>query len=364
MGGTEQNGVRLARFLASKGEYENQIIATSIGDQSMRAAFEEISPHGVFVLPPNRVERLIAFNSVIRKSQPIAIVFHFFNVDQALMAMTARLAGVKRCIAAAGTAATDLSAANRFKWKIALQLNRVSKTPIISASKWIENSLARISRLPRGSQVIHNGIEVESFRRPSDFRSESTTKEKSWTLGMVARLEGAKDHETLIRSFAQFLNLAPKANARLRLIGDGPLRKNLENLVKSLGISDNVDFLGTRLDVPEQLAQLDTFVFSTTQKEGFGNVLIEAMAAGIPIIANDVPSSREVLRDGQLGSIVLGGRQDAWVEALVQHWSEGPSVRLPEVDEIKAIYGIVQFCNGYIRALKLTPDATSDWVRK
>ena len=75
-------------------------------------------------------------------------------------------------------------------------------------------------------------------------------------------------------------------------------------------------FWGPRSDVPELLGQMDVFAFSTTRDEGFGIALIEAMAAGLPVVASDVPACREVLDDGAAGILVPAGDPAPLAQAI------------------------------------------------
>ena len=75
-------------------------------------------------------------------------------------------------------------------------------------------------------------------------------------------------------------------------------------------------FFGSRTDIPNLLANADIFALSTTGEEGFGIVLIEAMAAGLPIIATDVSACREVLDNGNAGILVPPGRVDLWIKEI------------------------------------------------
>ena len=95
--------------------------------------------------------------------------------------------------------------------------------------------------------------------------------------------------------------------ARLRLLGDGPLRSALEDLSRRMKLNGNVEFLGARTDIAAQLGEMDMFVYATTPSEGFGIVLAEAMAAGVPIVCTDRGPWTEV----------LGSRGDAGI--IVQH---------------------------------------------
>jgi glycosyltransferase involved in cell wall biosynthesis len=111
-------------------------------------------------------------------------------------------------------------------------------------------------------------------------------------LGMVARLDPIKDHATLLRAFPFIRSRWPRAE--LHLAGDGPLRGELESLAAELGITPAVRFLGSIGDVPAFLQTLDVFCYVTSPREGMGNALAEAMAAGLPCVVNDLPVMHEV----------------------------------------------------------------------
>ena len=87
----------------------------------------------------------------------------------------------------------------------------------------------------------------------------------------------------------------------LTLIGDGSKRKDLERLSKSIGVNKSVNFMGSRRDIPKILSELDIFVFSVREDEGFGIAMAEAMISGIPILASKVGSCLEILGNGEYG---------------------------------------------------------------
>src|SRR5207248_2428186 len=101
-----------------------------------------------------------------------------------------------------------------------------------------------------------------------------------------------------------------------RLAGEGSLRATLQAEAHDLGCAGAVEFLGTRLDVPELLAHARLFVFSTTRQEGLGTVLFEALAVGLPVVASDVPACREALRGGEFGRLVPPGDSAALADAI------------------------------------------------
>jgi glycosyltransferase involved in cell wall biosynthesis len=118
-------------------------------------------------------------------------------------------------------------------------------------------------------------------------------------LVMIARFEPQKDHTTLLRALAQ-LKATPW---ELDLIGDGPLRAQAGALVAELGIGQRVRFLGFRRDIGEQLAAHELFLL-ISHWEGFPRSILEAMRAGLPVVASDVGGVRESVLQGQTGFVV------------------------------------------------------------
>ncbi|NLX97038.1 MAG: glycosyltransferase family 4 protein [Rhodopirellula sp.] len=121
-------------------------------------------------------------------------------------------------------------------------------------------------------------------------------------LVMVARLSTWKDQPTLLSALAELKDL----DWRLDLVGDGPLRGEVEALVDTLGLASKVGFLGLRLDVPELLAEAQIFVL-ISKWEGFPRSILEAMRAGLPVVASDVGGVRESVIDGETGFVIRRG---------------------------------------------------------
>lgn len=121
-------------------------------------------------------------------------------------------------------------------------------------------------------------------------------------LVMVARLSHWKDQPTLLQALSGLRDL----DWRLDLIGDGPLRGALEALTRELDLTSRVRFLGFRRDIAEQLSRAQVFAL-VSKWEGFPRSILEAMRAGLPVIATDVGGVRESVVDGKTGYVVARG---------------------------------------------------------
>ena len=143
-------------------------------------------------------------------------------------------------------------------------------------------------------------------------------------IGMIARMGAVKDHAMLLRAAARLL--ADNADGpEFVLVGDGPLRAGLETMAAELNISSHVRFLGERHDVAEVLASLDIAVLCSTS-ESLSNAILEAMAAGKPVVATRVGGNPELVQAGETGLLVPSGDDGALAAALT-HMMHHPAER-------------------------------------
>jgi glycosyltransferase involved in cell wall biosynthesis len=181
------------------------------------------------------------------------------------------------------------------------------------------------------SPLIPQGISTETYRQPrvdSDtWRRQEGFDPEAVLLVCVARLAVQKNHALLLRSFAQGPALDPRAH--LLLVGGGKLGPELEREADALGLGGRVRFLGTRSDVPEILGAADVFVLSSDY-EGSPLSIMEAMAAGKPVISTAVGGVPELVENGRSGLLVPRGS----VKALAQAMSS-----LAENSNLRAIMG-------------------------
>ena len=137
---------------------------------------------------------------------------------------------------------------------------------------------------------------------------------------MVARFSNQKDHETLFKALAGVAE-----PFQMTLVGDGPLFESTRQLAKDLGVASQVEFLGNRRDVPDILAGAQVFVLSSLW-EGFPISILEAMRAGLPVVATDVGGVAEAVIDGETGFITPPGDAEA-LGNTIQHLLSDPILR-------------------------------------
>jgi len=170
--------------------------------------------------------------------------------------------------------------------------------------------------------TLYNGVDIESVRKQcrepiEDDRISRLLSDPGVARIMnIGRLSETKGQETLIRAFQKVLR--SRMNCRLFIAGKGEREEYLQSLAQELGVAESVHFLGWHRNPFKFLARCDFFV-SGSYSEGFPNVLLEAMAAGLPIIAADCEfGPRELLADGKFGILVPIKDENALAEAMIR----------------------------------------------
>jgi glycosyltransferase involved in cell wall biosynthesis len=188
--------------------------------------------------------------------------------------------------------------------------------------------LARRNRLASEQKliVIQNGL-PEAAPAPADSSVASLKSELGWEpgrpiVGTVARLHRQKGIDDLIRAAPRIFEAAPEA--RIVIVGDGPLRRKLQRRAARLGLEDRIAFLGGRPDAPRLISLFDIFVLPSLW-EGLPFVLVEAAALGKPIVASAVDGVPEILEDGKTGVLIRPGDPAALAEAVVRLLADGKS---------------------------------------
>lgn len=200
---------------------------------------------------------------------------------------------------------------NRLKFLYTLWLDKLTaRIPLfyISNGQYIAAANAKHLNVPLSRvRVLYRGRRVELFpawQPPSDDKFSFIT---------IARLVENKGLIELIQAFARLHNMHP--HTKLMLVGDGPLRERLIQLVKDHHLEEHVDLLLNLPNAYNQLYRANAFVLATWF-EGFSGALIEAMLSGVPVIASDIPMNAEAIRHGKNGFLFKVRSVDSLVAAM------------------------------------------------
>jgi len=179
---------------------------------------------------------------------------------------------------------------------------------VICPSRNLASYLADTGISPTRLHVIHNGIELDHW----PFRARSVPHDPPVVL-YVGRLSREKNVQALLQACAMVVRDA--APLQLQIAGEGPQRDDLVRQAAELGLADTVQWLGLRDDVPDLLAAADLFV-NPSMTEAMPNTVLEALAAGAPVIATDAGATEELIINEQTGLLIPPGDVGAIVDAM------------------------------------------------
>lgn len=206
-------------------------------------------------------------------------------------------------------------------------------------------------------ETLYNRIDIEALQREllprETARQALSLPQDAWLVGNVGRLHPDKDQATLIRGFARALPRLPTGSL-LAIMGSGRLESDLRALAQALGVSQSVRFLGQVAQGRRYFKAFDLFALSSDH-EPFGMVLLEAMAAGVPLVGTDCGGGREVVEG--IGQLFRLGDAEALAEALVREAQTLDGLPLKREAMLARLRE--RFCDGAVRqrfwALSLLP---------
>jgi len=245
--------------------------------------------------------KVFKYARIFRKEH-VGVLVTNVSADMKTASVAARLAGVPRIIYRRGSAIpVENTFINRYIFR------RILSRIIANSQQTKRTILAKNKSLvPEDKiKVIYNGIHASHFGSgvaPMHKREPGTL-----VLGCAGRLSVEKGHEHLLDMLVHLKK--KEIPAKLLLAGTGKLAVTLKSKAKRLGVDQMVDFLGFVEDMPAFYASLDVFLLPS-HYEGFGYVLIEAMASRIPVVAFDVKSTSEIVEHGVSGYLVPPGQVD------------------------------------------------------
>jgi sugar transferase (PEP-CTERM/EpsH1 system associated) len=226
----------------------------------------------------------------------------------------------------------DLDGSNR-KYQWLRRAYRPFVHQYVALSRDLERYLIDVVGVPTDRvQHIYNGVDSERFRPSGGVRASihgSPFNDPTlFLVGTVGRMEAVKDQANLVRAFVHALTLAQDAARRMRLVlvGDGPLRPEIESIVRAANAESLVWFAGERSDVPDLMRGLDCFVLPSLA-EGNSNTILEAMSSGLPVIATRVGANADLMEDGLSGRLVERADPEAIACELVRYLGEHSMVQ-------------------------------------
>ena len=330
-GGAERVAVNLANAFAQRGYRVDMVLLSATG-----VFLQALSPDVRVV--DLRVKRMRNFlnplTDYLREAQPTAMLACMWPLT-VVAPLAAKLARVSTRIVVAEHCIWSREEickkwTTRWHVRLTMRLFFPMVDGIVAVSMGTADDLARFSFLPRKTiSVIYNPIVGAQTSIVSD-----TLPPVSWWIGShqrilaVGKLKVVKDYTCLLNAFAL---LVPRLNVKLLILGEGEERVKLEQLIRALDIEDKVCLHGFVSDPGPYYQQAELFVLSSTS-EGFGNVLVEALAAGTPVVSTDCPSGPgEILEHGKFGLLAAVGDEQSLCDAMMQSL-----IADHDTDELKA----------------------------
>ena len=320
VGGMENGLVNLVNRLDPQ-RYRHTIIAlTDVTEFRSRITASNVELVAMDKRPGKDPRAYLRLMSFLRHVRP-AIV-HTRNIGTLDAVFVARLAGVRvRVHGEHGWDMHDLEGRSR-KYRFLRRICAPFVQRFVAVSADLAQWLHESTGIARG-RITHivNGVDCERFQPRSQDRSNLTSgldiPADAIVVGTVGRLEAVKGHEQLLRAWplVERRLVAAGRAARLLIVGDGSLRNTLEALARELGIAERVIFTGMRTDIPQLLQAMDVFVLPSLN-EGISNTLLEAMACGVPVVANRVGGNPELIDDRVTGLLVDAGDNQRMAEAI------------------------------------------------
>jgi len=228
----------------------------------------------------------------IKKINPDLLMTHLW-LSNTVGRIIGRLCGVKKIFSFEHNAWDDSKTKKLFLINFILQF---FCDKIIAVSNAVKTFLIEHRIRKSKIEVVFNGIDLSRYKNFDN----NIKNNKDFIFVFIGRLIEQKGIDILLKAFSSL------DFGKLLLVGEGPLDKEMKQIVKKMGIENRVVFLGFRKDIPNILASADCFVLPS-QSEGFGIVLTEAMASRLPIIVSNFDAVKDIIIDGVTGFVVKKG---------------------------------------------------------
>lgn len=322
VGGLENGVVNLLNRLPQE-RFRHAVIAlTDVTDFRQRVIRDDVTFIELHKSPGHGVKLFPRLYRLFQRLQPTIV--HTRNLAALEATIPAWCAGVRiRIHGEHGRDIGDLDGSN-WTYRMLRRVHRPFVTHYVAVSTDLERYLAEAIGV-RPARITHivNGVDTGSFfpvddRLPLDgcpFNDSSLL-----LIGAVGRLQPVKNQTMLARAFVRALEIAPDLRARLRLVivGAGPLRPEILDILAQAGAAELAWLPGARNDIADVLRSLAVFVLPSLA-EGISNTLLEAMATGLPVVATRVGGTPELVDENQTGVLVAADDVDGLARALLRY---------------------------------------------
>lgn len=212
---------------------------------------------------------------------------------------------------------------DKFRYMLAEHVMSYFAYRVVGVSEHTSTNLINYEKIsPKKVMTIENGIDGSRFKIEIDKqgkRKELGIRNSGPIIGLGVRIAEQKGITYLLQAMPQVINVYP--DIKLIIVGDGELKDDLQRESAKLGTNKNVLFLGAKLDIPDLLKLFDIYVLPSLW-EGLPMVLLEAMAAGCPIVATNVGGVSRVITDGENGLLVPSKNVEQLAEAVIKLLSD------------------------------------------
>jgi glycosyltransferase involved in cell wall biosynthesis len=205
------------------------------------------------------------------------------------------------------------------RWKY----NHPAVSRILCVSEEIKRITKPAIRNTSVLEVVHSGIDLERYARPVeqafDLRRELGLDPNTPLVGNLSALADHKDYPTWIRTARRLSRLDP--NMRFIIAGTGPDEQLIRDQILQAGLQDTVFLLGFRKDVERLMQSLDLFLI-TSKTEGLGTIVLEALAAGVPVVATRAGGIPEMIIDGETGLLAPIGDDNTLAQSVLRIFTD------------------------------------------
>jgi lipopolysaccharide heptosyltransferase II len=313
IGGVERGTADFARYLTLNG---HKSVVVSGGGRLVRRLDEVGARH--YRLPVGRKSPL----TVVLMAKRLCEIIKKENID--IVHARSRVPAIIGFIAARITNRTFITTAHGY-YNMHLPSRAMSwgRYVIVASRDMARHMIEDFGTPHERVKLIPRGVDLNEFKfkRGDEIEKDKHVKRKDFTVGIISRITPLKGHTDFLRAVSIVARTIPAL--KVLIVGDVPpsktrYREELELLTRRLGISNIVNFIGSREDISDILSQLDVLVLPTKTPEAFGRVIIEAQAVGVPVVASKIGGIIDIIRDGENGLLSFPGDPHSIADAILK----------------------------------------------